>query len=116
MRRERRLSQERLGELVGVSYQQIQKYENGRNVIGVDRLHRIARALGVSAARLLEPEGRVAEPGPPPYLKPEEQELLDRFRAIRNRRLRALVLELARMVSRRPGPPKRSKRRRKENP
>jgi transcriptional regulator with XRE-family HTH domain len=43
----RKLSQERLGEMLGVSFQQIQKYEKGTNRIGASRLHQIARVLGV---------------------------------------------------------------------
>lgn len=42
------MSQERLGELLGLTFQQIQKYEKGVNRIGAGRLHDIARILGVS--------------------------------------------------------------------
>ncbi|HMK70851.1 MAG TPA: helix-turn-helix transcriptional regulator [Xanthobacteraceae bacterium] len=38
-----RISQEKLAEAVGVSFQQIQKYEKGVNRIGTGRLHAIAR-------------------------------------------------------------------------
>jgi transcriptional regulator with XRE-family HTH domain len=44
------MSQTALGEAVGVSFQQIQKYENGVNRIGASRLQYIAHILGVSAA------------------------------------------------------------------
>jgi len=56
--RERRLlvglSQEKLGELVGVTFQQIQKYEKGANRIGASRLSQIAAVLGVSVAYFFE--------------------------------------------------------------
>jgi len=42
------MSQERLGELLGLTFQQIQKYEKGVNRIGAGRLFEIARILGVS--------------------------------------------------------------------
>jgi len=42
------MSQERLAELLGVTFQQVQKYETGTNRIGASRLERIARTLGVS--------------------------------------------------------------------
>jgi len=42
------MSQERLGELLGLTFQQIQKYEKGVNRIGAGRLHDISRILGVS--------------------------------------------------------------------
>ncbi len=38
-----RISQEKLAEAVGVSFQQIQKYEKGVNRIGTGRLHAIAK-------------------------------------------------------------------------
>ena len=41
------MSQEKLGESLGITFQQIQKYEKGTNRIGASRLHQIARVLGV---------------------------------------------------------------------
>ena len=41
------MSQERLGELLGLSFQQVQKYERGTNRIGAGRLYEVARILGV---------------------------------------------------------------------
>ena len=43
----RGLSQRELGDLIGVSYQQIHKYENGRTNLTVGRLCRISQALGM---------------------------------------------------------------------
>ena len=40
-------SQEKLGELIGITFQQIQKYERGTNRVGASRLYDIARALEV---------------------------------------------------------------------
>lgn len=39
------MSQEKLGEKLGLTFQQIQKYEKGANRIGASRLHAIARIL-----------------------------------------------------------------------
>jgi transcriptional regulator with XRE-family HTH domain len=56
--RERRavmgLSQERLGEILGVTFQQIQKYERGANRIGSSRLLEICRALEVPSGYFFE--------------------------------------------------------------
>jgi transcriptional regulator with XRE-family HTH domain len=41
------MSQEKLGELLGLTFQQIQKYEKGVNRIGAGRLFHVARILGV---------------------------------------------------------------------
>ena len=41
------MSQEKLGEHLGLTFQQIQKYEKGINRIGASRLYDLARVLGV---------------------------------------------------------------------
>jgi len=41
------LSQEKLGEAVGLTFQQIQKYERGANRIGASRLHEFSQILDV---------------------------------------------------------------------
>lgn len=41
------LSQEKLGEALGVTFQQVQKFENGRNRISASQLFVVAGALGV---------------------------------------------------------------------
>ncbi|HQB38788.1 MAG TPA: helix-turn-helix transcriptional regulator, partial [Deltaproteobacteria bacterium] len=46
-RKELGLSQEQLSEKVGVSYQQIQRYENGGSMLNVENLQRVANALAV---------------------------------------------------------------------
>ena len=50
----RRMSQDGLGEAAGVTFQQIQKYENGTNRVGSSRLVKIAAALQVPIARLFD--------------------------------------------------------------
>src|SRR5829696_1547374 len=40
------LSQEKLGDAIGVTFQQVQKYEKGINRVASDRLQRIANVLG----------------------------------------------------------------------
>src|SRR5512144_1355925 len=62
------LSQEKLGEAVGLTFQQIQKYERGANRIGASRLFEFSRILDVPvsfffedmAERLQEGEGTFA--------------------------------------------------------
>jgi transcriptional regulator with XRE-family HTH domain len=46
-RQRSKITQRRLASRVGVTFQQLQKYENGRNQVGAGRLARIAEALGV---------------------------------------------------------------------
>ena len=41
------MSQEKLGDLLGLTFQQVQKYEKGVNRVGAGRLYEISRILGV---------------------------------------------------------------------
>src|ERR1700746_441524 len=41
------MSQEKLGDLLGLTFQQVQKYEKGVNRIGAGRLFEVSRILGV---------------------------------------------------------------------
>lgn len=52
IRKMRGWSQQALAEAVGVSFQQVQKYESGANRVSASMLVRIAAALGVSIAEL----------------------------------------------------------------
>jgi len=54
------LSQGDLGNRIGISYQQMQKYETGKNRVSASMLYEIARALQVSPARFFE---GLPEPG-----------------------------------------------------
>ena len=49
---EKGLTQEKLGSALGLTFQQVQKYENGTNRIAAGRLHKIAEVLGVPVAVL----------------------------------------------------------------
>jgi len=50
------MSQTDLGDALGVTFQQIQKYEKGTNRIGAGRLHRLAEVLKVDPAFFFEGE------------------------------------------------------------
>lgn len=54
LRNLREMSQDGLGERLGVSFQQVQKYEKGMNRVGASRLVQIAAALDCEAAYLLQ--------------------------------------------------------------
>src|SRR3954447_1608602 len=53
----RGVSQAGLAEEIGVTFQQIEKYEKGLNRVGASRLLRIASALGVSMGELFQSPG-----------------------------------------------------------
>lgn len=48
------MSQEKLGELLGITFQQVQKYEKGANRISASRLFNTARVLGVPISFFFE--------------------------------------------------------------
>jgi transcriptional regulator with XRE-family HTH domain len=57
MRESRRalgISQESLGELVGVTFQQVQKYEKGANRVSAARLFEICKALNVTLSSMFK--------------------------------------------------------------
>ncbi len=53
-RRELKLTQEKLGELLNLTFQQVQKYEKGVNRVSAGRLYEIAGVLGVPVAYFFE--------------------------------------------------------------
>jgi len=109
-RKARRMSQERLAEAVGVTFQQIQKYERGANRVSFSRLALIAAALQTPLSELiagLEPTG-----GPAPcanaFRVPGASELVEAYAAIPTESVRKcllnLVQELAGVSTVRPEP------------
>jgi len=58
------MSQERLGDLLGLTFQQVQKYEKGVNRIGAGRLFEVARILNVPIDFFYEGlSGAAGQPG-----------------------------------------------------
>jgi transcriptional regulator with XRE-family HTH domain len=51
------MSQEKLGEALGLTFQQVQKYERGANRIGASRLHEISHILDVPVSFFFEEMG-----------------------------------------------------------
>lgn len=67
-----KMSQKKLGELLDVSFQQVQKYEKGTNRISAVDLHQIANALNVPVSHLLateevQPQAGFGEPDAAPF-------------------------------------------------
>ncbi|CEJ11428.1 helix-turn-helix domain-containing protein [Phreatobacter sp. AB_2022a] len=55
------ISQEKLGERLGLTFQQVQKYEKGVNRIGASRLMQMSGILGVPVSFFFEDAPSVAE-------------------------------------------------------
>jgi transcriptional regulator with XRE-family HTH domain len=58
------MSQERLGESMGLTFQQVQKYEKGVNRIGASRLFQISKILDVPVQFFFEEAPHIAGDGP----------------------------------------------------
>lgn len=101
------LSQEKLAEGLGITFQQVQKYEKGTNRVGASRLQHIAAILDA-------PISFFFEDGPNPLKDPKEWEaddatqlmmskecvLLARsFLAIEDKKIQQIVLSLVRALS-----------------
>jgi transcriptional regulator with XRE-family HTH domain len=111
------MSQERLAELLGVTFQQVQKYEKGVNRIAASRLYDIASALQQPVSRFFEglSQGRAAgvAEGKQDYIDdalatPEGSQLMSVFASIKNQRVRRKVVDLVRTLAEEAAESKRS--------
>ncbi len=110
------LSQEKLGAALGLTFQQIQKYERGTNRIGASRLYDLSHVLGVSISYFFDemtdaaganaaPRLAVADRFPAgaaavdPLTKRETLELVRAYYKVRDPAIRKRLFELARFLS-----------------
>jgi len=102
------MSQERLGELLGLTFQQVQKYEKGVNRIGAGRLYDVARILGVPIDYFYENVHRQSQRGfseseMPPVMEfvssGEGLQLTLAFMRIKDPRIRKRVVDLVKSLS-----------------
>jgi transcriptional regulator with XRE-family HTH domain len=103
------MSQERLGELLGLTFQQVQKYEKGVNRIGAGRLFEVSRILGVTIEYFYEGvnsqlAGGFTEGGSsPPVMEfvssGEGLQLSLAFMKIKDAKLRKRVLDLVKQMA-----------------
>jgi transcriptional regulator with XRE-family HTH domain len=109
------LSQEKLGEAVGLTFQQIQKYERGANRIGASRLFEFSRILDVPVSfffddmseRIMSGDAQVA-PGmadqpqqaldPDPLTRRETLELVRAYYRIGDPQVRKRLFELTKSL------------------
>ena len=107
------MSQDKLGQTVGLTFQQIQKYEKGANRIGASRLYQFATVLDVPPAWFFDGlegqpvEGRngdvlaaaISDMAPMAAFSREDIELLRAFQAVTNPVLRRRVADLVRAMA-----------------
>ncbi len=101
-----RMSQTEVADVLGITFQQVQKYERGVNRVGASRLQQISDALGVSPFYFFEGAPTVGKKAPAPkegelseqtivsFLATTEGAALVRsFLAIKQKQIRRAVIE-----------------------
>jgi transcriptional regulator with XRE-family HTH domain len=96
------LSQTKLAKALGLTFQQVQKYERGDNRVSASTLVRVGKALDISVAALVGEEG--GSPGEGPMFRqlsmPGAFDLLDAYAKIPDAEVRRAVLRLTRTLAR----------------
>jgi transcriptional regulator with XRE-family HTH domain len=93
------LSQQKLAEMIGVTYQQAHKYERGLNRISAGRLFEIAQALAVEPSWFFE---SLAEKGTPYELAPRQRLCLEfarNFSLIKDEKQQEVLGQMARSLA-----------------
>lgn len=103
------MPQAALAEAIGVTFQQVQKYEKGTNRVGASRLQQIADALEVPASYFFEDmPGERKVSGAKPNLHPEVMEfvssdtgiaLIRAFTRIRDEKVRTRMISLVKALA-----------------
>ena len=99
------MSQEALGKALGVTFQQVQKYEKGTNRISAGGLMNIAKVLNVSVHTLIgegtDSNGSAGADGTFEYLaQPGAVRLLRAYGQLPNRELKKIIVELCEILLR----------------
>jgi transcriptional regulator with XRE-family HTH domain len=101
LRLEKGFSQSNLAERLGITFQQIQKYEKGINRIGSGRLARLSQVLGVSVSRFFQGSEAGVTSGIPPealtdlLAKPYAIRMLKALASVSNNATRLSLVQLA---------------------
>jgi transcriptional regulator with XRE-family HTH domain len=102
------MSQERLGDAIGLTFQQVQKYERGTNRIGASRLYELSVVLSVPVGFFYEdyavhrPTGMSEAPASgyaAATLQRDALELMGVFQRIADPEMRRRVLDLAKAIA-----------------
>ena len=94
------LSQEKLAYALGVTYQQVQRYENGTNRLNVENIQLIADILSLPVSHFFASDKTlmVSEEATP-YLPADKSKLMKYFRKIENDSSKNLVIQVARLAA-----------------
>lgn len=95
-RKLRGLTQQQLAEMIGISFQQVQKYEHGANKISFERLHKLCEIFEVPLDAWLE--GDAPRPAAPGNGDRQALSLLQSFHSITDEERRSLLCQVARAL------------------
>ena len=102
-----RFSQEKLAEILDVTYQQVQRYENGMSRLNVEKIQEVALALDVPVSYFFEgvpspplPSMLAEEASTYSTASAEENKLLKHFRRIEVDNSKKVVIQVARLAVR----------------
>jgi transcriptional regulator with XRE-family HTH domain len=87
---------------IGVTFQQVQKYEKGTNRVGASRLSRIASVLGVSVGELFESSENTSATGRSPFRLLAERDALrvvTAFSRTTNPRVRRAITKVLKSIA-----------------
>ena len=102
------MSQGKLADLLGITFQQVQKYEKGTNRVGASRLQMISRALGVPITFFFQQGGSVLdlsgidkpdEDKSGPHISKQSLVLNQAFLKIKDVKIRKSILALAKTLA-----------------
>jgi transcriptional regulator with XRE-family HTH domain len=93
-----RLSQEELGQGIGVSFQAVQKYEQGENRLSASRLYRAAQLVKQPIAYFFEHLAREARSRDAAIFTAEELALVRDYRQIASKEVRERLLQLLKRI------------------
>ena len=92
------LSQDELGRGVGVSFQAVQRYEQGENRVSASRLFRTAQLVEQPISFFFEGLDREALVANVAVFLPEELDLIRHYRRIESKEVRMRLLRLAKRI------------------
>jgi transcriptional regulator with XRE-family HTH domain len=92
-------SQEEVGTAIGVSFQAVQKYENGENRLSAGRLAAAAKFLGVPMSFFFQDDAEPATAVDTVGFTAKEIELVRHYRAITSEDMREHLLKLTKIIS-----------------
>ena len=98
LRKSRGFSQGELGDLIGVSFQQVQKYETGRNRVGASRLWEISKVLEAQIEYFFEGLA-MQSPGDVHTLDSDSLSIAREIRAIPDKLVQKKILALIKVIA-----------------